>query len=481
MASSDREPERDLEKKVRTFFELQGLTLTTPALVGFSGGPDSTALLEVLAALGAGPLRMVHVDHGLRPEAERRAERRLVRQAAARLGLALSLVVLAPGLVEAHAQREGSGIEAAARTLRHRAFARLMRKYGCQRLYLGHSADDSLEQLLMSLLGGGGGVGLKGIAAVAGSIVRPLSGIGKQEILAFLDARGLPYSLDSTNSDPRFLRNRVRNELIPRLDDAFPGWKKTARGISERLRRDDEALAAVTAEAQARLGRPAAPAREGDDGQAWDGPGFNALPLAMRLRLLAAACSRLDGTLPLGHRFPGGRVSNGLLRAACRAFESGVSCEGHGLRFSSEGASLRVSRILDLAAAAGYFVVLEERDVGIEHRFASGIRVWSAWEHGEGPGAALGLDSASLDFPVVLRSRRAGDRIEGSSGWKLVDRLLSGWSIPRELRALVPIVEDRRGIAAVFGSCYAAGKTGARYDLRIAGRGSRLVVFAKGR
>jgi tRNA(Ile)-lysidine synthetase-like protein len=82
---------------------------------------------------------------------------------------------------------------------------------------------------------------------------------------------------------------------------------------------------------------------------------------------------------------------------------------------------------------------------------------------------------------VVLRSRRAGDRIEGSSGWKLVDRLLSGWSIPRELRALVPIVEDRRGIAAVFGSCYAAGKTGARYDLRIAGRGSRLVVFAKGR
>ncbi|MEI6387792.1 MAG: tRNA lysidine(34) synthetase TilS [Spirochaetota bacterium] len=463
------------------FFKLHGLALDTPALVGFSGGPDSTALLEVLSALGAGPLRLVHVDHGLRPESERRMERRLVRKAAARRGLALSMVVITPGLVEARAQRTGSGIEAAARTLRHRAFARLMQKYDLHRLYLGHSADDSLEQMLMSLLGGGGGGGLKGMAPLAGPIVRPLFGVQKQEILAYLDARGLQYSLDSTNGDSRFLRNRVRKELIPRLDASFPGWKKAAEGISEGLRRDDAALAAVTEEAQTRLSRPAVAAQSGGDGESWDGPGFNALPLAIRLRLLAAACSRLDQALPEAHRFSGGRVSRGLVLAACRAFESGALYEGHGFRFSNEAALLRVARILDLTATAGYFIVLEERDVGIEHRFASGIRVRSAWEHGEGPGTPFGLDSACLEFPVVLRSRRAGDRIEGSSGWKMVDRLLSGWHIPREERPLVPIIEDRRGIAAVLGSCFAAGKTGARYDLRIAGRGSRLVVFVKGR
>ncbi|NIA04879.1 MAG: tRNA lysidine(34) synthetase TilS [Proteobacteria bacterium] len=215
-------------------------------VVGVSGGPDSVALLYVLAAL-RGPLDLgliaVYVDHGLRP-AETTGEGAYVKQSAADLAIDYEYVRVAAA---EHAARAGLSLEHAARELRYEALRTVARQYGAACIAVAHTADDQAEEVLLRLIRGSGRKGLAGMRRRNRDLIRPFLETEKKVILAYLQDKNISYLQDSSNLDPRFLRNRVRHELLPFLERRFdPGVRRSLRKTAASLAEDEVLLAALT-------------------------------------------------------------------------------------------------------------------------------------------------------------------------------------------------------------------------------------------
>ena len=186
-------------------------------LVALSGGGDSVALLDVLRALAPElrvTLHAVHVHHGLRPEGD--ADAAFVRGLCADLGIPFHLERVAVKRAP-----PWEGLEAEARRARYAAFREVARRVGAQRVATAHTADDQAETVVMRLLEGAGPRGLAGIAPVRGIFIRPLLGARRTDVEAHLRGQGLAWVEDASNRDPRFLRNRIRHEVLPYLVEAI--------------------------------------------------------------------------------------------------------------------------------------------------------------------------------------------------------------------------------------------------------------------
>jgi len=213
--------------------------------VAVSGGADSVALLRGLVRLpeitNNPDLRrnffVATVDHRSRG-AESDGDVAFVEALAAELGVDFFRRTLDPTELEAEARRQGSW-ESAARTLRYRALVDAAKNGGARFLATAHHRDDQLETLLFRLFRGAGFDGLRGVPAVrpldeALVLIRPLLGVGRAEILAYLAQLNQPYRVDSSNASPRYARNRIRNELAPLLESIFPGrWESALLRLSE--------------------------------------------------------------------------------------------------------------------------------------------------------------------------------------------------------------------------------------------------------
>ncbi len=185
-------------------------------LVGVSGGADSVALLHCLLTLAPAlglRLHIVHVNHGLRAEAD--VDQAFVEELARRWGVPVSVERVAVPTASSQS------LEAAARAARFAAFRRAAREAEASRVALGHTADDQAETILMRLLQGAGPRGLAGIPPVRGPYIRPLIEARRPEIEAELRRLGMDWREDSTNLDTKFLRNRIRHDLFPFLAASF--------------------------------------------------------------------------------------------------------------------------------------------------------------------------------------------------------------------------------------------------------------------
>jgi len=189
-----------------------------PVLVGFSGGLDSSVLLHRLnqQTTLAGRLRAIHVHHGLHPEAD--AWQRHCETVCAAWSIPLTCI-----RVEVN-HHSGTGLEAAARAARHAAFSDAMEPGAI--LALAHHQDDQAETVLMRALRGSG---VDGLAAMRtwrtfanGWLWRPLLGVPRAHLLAWASAHDLTWIDDPSNADPRFERNYLRREIMPRLAARWP-------------------------------------------------------------------------------------------------------------------------------------------------------------------------------------------------------------------------------------------------------------------
>jgi tRNA(Ile)-lysidine synthase len=188
----------------------------TRVLVAVSGGPDSMALLHVLALLrermGFGVL--AHgVDHGLR--AESGAELDLAEGFARTLEVPFSRTRVS---VEA-----GGNLQARAREARWTALRTAASRFGADRIATGHHADDRAETLLIRLLRGTGIRGLAVLPPREGDRVRPLFRARSADVRAHVARHGIVHADDPSNRNTRFLRARVRQELLPTLERLNPG------------------------------------------------------------------------------------------------------------------------------------------------------------------------------------------------------------------------------------------------------------------
>jgi tRNA(Ile)-lysidine synthase len=216
-------------------------------VIAVSGGPDSMALLHGAARLVETDARrwrltVAHLDHGLRDDSADDA--RVVADAAE--GLALRYEFRRTD-VAALARAEGRSIEDAGREARYRFLEDAAPDDAL--IATAHTADDAAETVVLNLLRGSGLAGVRGIPARRGRIVRPLLAERRPTLRGHLDAAGIAYRLDPSNEDPAFLRNRVRNEVLPLLESIRPGAADRI-GQFSRLAADDEALLDVLARAE---------------------------------------------------------------------------------------------------------------------------------------------------------------------------------------------------------------------------------------
>lgn len=201
-----------------------------PVVVACSGGPDSVALATALVELSEPvesvevpsprKLSLAYVHHGLRAEADR--DEAVVTRLAQNLGVAVDVARVS--LPEGTAQ--GEGIEGLARKLRYETLRRIARERGARFLVTAHHAEDQAETVLFRMLRGSGESGLTGISRRRKlgpfvTLVRPCVSISRETLKAYAEERGLAFVADAMNEDPKYLRSRIRQELLPLLESRF--------------------------------------------------------------------------------------------------------------------------------------------------------------------------------------------------------------------------------------------------------------------
>jgi tRNA(Ile)-lysidine synthase len=419
-----------VERTVRRHAMLAG---GETVLVAVSGGADSVALLSLLHALAPAwrlRLHVLHVDHGLRPESAFDADR--VRVLGARLGVpvAVERVQIGPG-----------SVEAAARTARYAALQAWADRLGAARIAVGHTADDQAETVLMRVLTGAGVRGLAGIPAVGGRVIRPLIELRRQALREALTSEGLEWVEDPSNRDPKFLRNRIRHELLPLLaasydTDVVPALAGVARLAREHVEALDQAAATELAR-QAVIGA---------DALTLPRAGLAALPAPIAAEALRQAATRFGSRAPLrawAHR--------GLRRVLAaspprRPFRLGgvlVEVSGEWIRVGARPAAPLTTRALAVPGR----VELPEIGHALE---AQRLPASSYVVPRTADRAAF--DAAAVPTALTVRARRRGDRFEAfGGGERRLKSLLIDAKVPRWERSRVPLVEAEGRLLWVAG------------------------------
>lgn len=198
---------------------------TVKLLAGFSGGPDSTALLLALHAVaetGTYSIFACHVNYGLRG-VDSLADQDFCRSTCERLKIPLDVVSID--------KLPSQPSEALLRDLRYDAFSKIARKNGCQTIVLGHTLNDQAETLFLRLLRGTSLSGITGMTMTRRHdcdlcIVRPLLNATREQCLAFLQEQEVEARQDTSNFDPHFTRNYVRNRILPVIQERFDDYVK---------------------------------------------------------------------------------------------------------------------------------------------------------------------------------------------------------------------------------------------------------------
>ena len=424
---------------------LQGecaLVLDAPLVLGFSGGPDSLALLHALQAESV-PVLVAHFDHGLRPESAEEAHQ------AEEIAAGYSLPFFTErGDVAAHARQHSMSIEEAARELRYEYLFGVASSQGAQAVAVAHNADDQVETVLMHLLRGAGPRGLRGMAlrslpnpwSAAIPLVRPLLGFWRQEILDYCRENGLQPVRDQSNLDTTYFRNRLRHELFPTLEQISPGIMQRLHRTADLLTAETEVLEELAEGAWKRcLGQ------RSKDYIQLNRPTFMVEPLALRRFLLRRAAQELR---------PGLRdLDYEAIQRALDLAQNSASAPGDwvaGLCLLVEGdhlwvadweaelpvdwpqaptSELHIEAPASLELNRGWRFELHEAG---DHRAINNSDPFQAW-----------LDQDSIGDELVLRRRHPGDRFQPlgmeSGSQKLADFMINE-KLPKRARETWPLL-----------------------------------------
>ena len=208
-------------------------------IVGVSGGPDSVALLHILcSALPLIRFIAVYIDHSLRP-AETGAEIELVQTLTRQLQAGFELITVDVNIA---AQKDKTSIEETARALRYQALEAMRLQNQGAAIAVAHTADDQAEEFLIRLIRGSGRKGLSGMLLQNGPIIRPLLHENKETLLHYLQMQQIPFCIDSSNLERTYLRNKVRLDLLPYLQEHFNNSIKQTLLQTAKILQDEEAL-----------------------------------------------------------------------------------------------------------------------------------------------------------------------------------------------------------------------------------------------
>ena len=419
-------------------------------LAALSGGPDSVALLDILArrrkSLGI-TLHAAHLDHMLRG-AESRADAEFCRAFARKLKVPIAIGRANVKLV---ASRRGLSLEQAARLARYEFLEKAADQVKANRIAVAHNADDQAETVLLNMLRGAGPDGLAGMPPVRGRVVRPLIEVRRREIEAYCAQRRLKPRTDSSNLERDFLRNRVRLDLLPALEKEQPKLRQALLRLARVARDENELLNRMAQDALAGACRKATRTQI-----ALRLDALASLPPALQRRVARAAIGRLRGDLAnieyvhietiralavVGS--PGKRLHlpDGL--TVSRTYED--------LVLSAEPPAKREPALEEefaLAVPGRTRVALLGLEIAAAFMPAAGAR--EAMREGRGTAC---LDYAQLAEPLIIRTRRPGDRFRplGMAGTVKLQDFFVDRKVPEPARDRVPLLVSGGEMAWVVG------------------------------
>lgn len=273
-------------KIVKTIEQYHMLDPGDHVIVAISGGPDSVALASALLDRRKRfdlKLTLAHFHHGVRPK-EADDDLEFVKALAEKWGLPIEV-----GHARLGARRKN--LEEVMRDRRYAFLERIRRKRNADRIAVGHNANDTAETLLINLLRGSGVTGLAGIPPVQGKIMRPLIQCERREILDHIKNKKLRYRTDSSNTDMKFLRNRIRHELMPQLAKYNPSVVSTLLRTAQSFHELDMFLSGFASDVFRSI------SKTGKDRVEISIPELLTLPQALRVMVLREAIRDKKGDL----------------------------------------------------------------------------------------------------------------------------------------------------------------------------------------
>ncbi|MFP4228257.1 MAG: tRNA lysidine(34) synthetase TilS [Salinivenus sp.] len=433
-----------LPDRVRRYIDRHGLLRSGQrVLVGVSGGPDSMVCLAVLRKLDY-DVSAVHVNYGLRAGAD--ADEALVRDYCTRRSIPLRVESLD---ATRRAEARGTSLQAAARDLRYAAFTDVAADADIPTVAVGHHRDDQAETLLLNLFRGAGPEGLAGMPparplqeAPDVRLVRPLLDEPRTAIEDYAAAHDIPWRHDPSNEDSSFDRAVLRTDLLPRIEERFPGASDNlARAATLMREYVDATLAPALADRMERC------VRRTPQGGWVDLASLRDEPAVWRRRVLLEALSRTLPDAPQTHA-----VADQL--AALIHAQPGARMDVDGGTVWRERGGLRFVPQVDAAAPVPPTPVPWGEDVPVAtgtlrvdplDRVPDTVQTESSWE--------AYADRDRLSEPLTLRSWRAGDRLQplGMEGTKKVSDLLTDAKVPPHRRDAVCVLATDEHLAWVVG------------------------------
>ena len=411
-------------------------------LVAYSGGVDSTGLLNLLLELRGEwsfELFLGHFNHKLRHTADE--DEQFVRRIAKKYSLPL---FVGSKDVGSYARKKKLNIEEAGRELRYDFLKKTALKIGGAKIATGHTMTDQAETFLMRLMRGSGLRGLGGIfPLVEGKVVRPLIQVERQDIEAYLRKKGIEFHTDESNFDRRFLRNRIRLDLVPYIKKNFEPEIISSLGRIASIIREEDSLLEKIAEEKAKR-----------------------------------AISKKNNKISLEVK-PLSSLSRAMARRVVRGFISELRGNLREISFEDVESVLCLKEGKEFPLRKGHVLRREKGQIFLKGKIPPKIKYEYRWE-GKGPleikelklkfegkkikrGKSLPLDFddqtrafldlGKLKFPLLIRNRRKGDRYQplGAPGQKKLKEILRAKGIPLSERDRRPVFLSGDKIVWILG------------------------------
>ena len=424
-----------------------------PIGVAVSGGADSIALLLSMSEI-VSPLYVITVNHNIRPAAESGGDVDFVLEVCGELrkrgrDVICEAVELERGAVAQEAESRGGGIEEAARYLRYAAFEKFVAERGLGVLCTAHNMNDQLETVLMRFLQGSpaeaaGGIRARREIGVSGSVIaRPLLDISRTEIESYVQSRGFTWRTDKTNLETDYLRNRIRLNLVPFLNEQFPGWQKSVLSGADKACEDAELILSCVEKV---------PVSAGPDGEVEISLNeFKSSPIAVQRRLILSACNKA------GER---ARIPNQFIKDVLSTVRQSDGFIKHfaGIDIILKKNRLFVKKHTEINTDLVFSDIIEKTG-SFEFPFGN-LDVFNYREQDGKKFVTVCAGESSIAeniaLPFCIRNVRLGDMVLCADGsLKKVYDVFSDWHVAPEKKGLIPVIqllnEKSQGIKAILG------------------------------
>ncbi|MBO7309830.1 MAG: tRNA lysidine(34) synthetase TilS [Clostridia bacterium] len=418
---------------------LTGEAESSPVLVAFSGGSDSTALLHMCAANAkacGGKVYAAHINHMIRGEEADRDEQ-FCLEFAKKLNVE---IFVCRKDVPKYAKEHSLSIETAARLVRYEFFDSIMKEHGIRLLATAHNANDNLETQIFNLARGCGIEGMCGIPVSRscryGTVVRPILRMSKDLILEYCSSNDLCFVTDSTNTDTEYTRNMIRAEIIPALKRINSGVVENSARLSCSLKQDALCLDSM---AEWFLD-------EMNDDASFECEKLLSSPPSIANRAIMALYKHVSEGGTLEH------IHISSIRELCR------SCVAHSsidlpldVKAKIESGRLYLEKGVEKATPPDEFCVKLGEGVNDASAINAQIIIGNSQNtiNIYKKSTLLYLDFDKISGDLYARNRLAGDKIRIRGINKSVKKLLCDMKIPLDMRYRLPMICDDKGIVAI--------------------------------